>query len=232
MSRNSIHNKGFLGEQYKNKTSKKSDLIRRYLILLIGLLIMAFGVAFSIKAALGTSPISSLPYVTSEISGLTVGRTTILLHCTLVVIQILILRRRYQLIQLLQLAVAFVFGYMTDFAVAVTASVSYHNYFQQWLLCIIGILLVGIGVACEVTANVIMLAGEGTVAAIVTVTEKSFPKLKVAFDCTLVVISIILSLVFLHGIEGVREGTVAAALLVGPVSKLVRIAFKKISTFK
>lgn len=196
-------------------------MLIRILILLIGLSVMALGVAVSIKAALGTSPISSLPYVTSEISGFTVGQTTIALHCTLVVIQILMLRRRYQPIQLLQLAVAVVFGYMTDAAVTVTAGLSANDYISQWILCLIGALLVGTGVACEVLADLIMLAGEGTVKAAVTVTGRPFPRLKVLFDCTLVVISIILSIAFLHRLVGVREGTVAAALLVGPISKVV-----------
>lgn len=200
---------------------KRDHLLIRILILLIGLSIMALGVAISIKAALGTSPISSLPYVTSELSGFTVGQTTIALHCTLVVIQILMLRRRYQPMQLLQLVVAVVFGYMTDAAVAITVSVSVDDYIGQWALCLVGALLVGIGVACEVLADLIMLAGEGTVKAAVTVTGRPFPQLKVAFDCTLVAISIILSVTFLHALVGVREGTIAAALLVGPISKVV-----------
>lgn len=203
-------------------SNTRGALLRRCAVLLVGLLIMAFGVAISIKAALGTSPISSLPYVTSKITGLTVGQTTIALHCTLIVLQILILRRRYRLIQLLQLPVALVFGYMTDFAVAMTANLTCHSYLQQWLLCAVGILLVGTGVACEVIADVIMLAGEGTVTAVVQVSGQPFPWMKVAFDCTLVAISILLSFLFLHGLQGVREGTVAAALLVGPVSKVVR----------
>lgn len=200
---------------------KRDHLLIRILILLIGLSIMALGVAISIKAALGTSPISSLPYVTSELSGFTVGQTTIALHCTLVVIQILMLWRRYQPMQLLQLVVAVVFGYMTDAAVAITVSVSVDDYIGQWALCLVGALLVGIGVACEVLADLIMLAGEGTVKAAVTVTGRPFPQLKVAFDCTLVAISIILSVTFLHALVGVREGTIAAALLVGPISKVV-----------
>lgn len=201
---------------------KKRKLAERYLILAVGLLIMAFGVAFSIKAQIGTSPISSLPCVTGVISGLTVGETTILLHCSLVGIQILLLRRHYRPVQLLQLAAAVVFGYMTDMAVALTNVLAPTNYVQQWLFCLIGILLVGIGVACEVIADVVMLAGEGTVAAVVQVTGKQFSTMKVVFDCTLVAISVILSLAFLHRPEAVREGTIAAALLVGPVSRLVR----------
>lgn len=203
------------------------NVIKRYCILFIGLFIMAFGVAISIKASLGTSPISSLPYVTSQISGFTVGNTTILLHCTLILIQICLLRKKFQLIQLLQLPVAFIFGYMTDLAIYMTQNISYSNYLMQWILCLVGILLVGIGVACEVIADVIMLAGEGTVSALVQVTKRPFPQLKVLFDCTLVIISILLSFLFLHSIQGVREGTIAAALLVGPVSKQVRKILKK-----
>lgn len=211
---------------------KKLDYLKRYCILLISLLIMAFGVAFSIQADLGTSPISSLPYVTSLISGLTVGQTTILLHCTLIVLQILLLRKRYQKIQLLQLPIAVVFGYLTDFTLAIVQNLSCSSYFERWIFCVIGIILIGFGVSWEVMANVIMLAGEGFVSAVVQVSGKPFPRLKVAFDCSLVAISVVLSFLFLHGLTGVREGTVAAALLVGPTSKIMRrwmepILFKK-----
>ena len=84
---------------------------KRWLLLCVGLLVMAFGVAFSIKGGLGTSPISSLPYVISRITPLTVGTATIAMHVALILLQILLLRRRYQLIQLLQLPVALAVRY-------------------------------------------------------------------------------------------------------------------------
>lgn len=78
-------------------------ILKRYLLLFLGLSIMAFGVAFSIKAELGTSPISSVPYVVSLFAPLTVGTATILMHCVFILLQILILRRQYHPIQLMQL---------------------------------------------------------------------------------------------------------------------------------
>ena len=129
-------------------------VLRRYLLLCAGLAIMAFGVAFSIKASLGTSPISSVPYVVSLFAPLTVGTATIVMHCVFILLQILILRRQYHPIQLMQLPVAVFFGYM-----------------------------------------------------------------KVGFDVTLVVTACILSLVFTGRLQGVREGTVAAALMVGLIAK-------------
>lgn len=193
--------------------------IKRWIFLTIGLFILAFGVAFSIKGDLGTSPISSLPYVAGEISGLTVGTTTILLHCTLILLQILILRKQYDWIQLLQLPVAFIFGFMTDFSVWVLDGLTPTDYGQKWLLCGIGIVLVAIGVSFEVVAEVVTLAGEGFVLAVCKASRIKFGTMKIAFDVVLVAIACILSLIFLHGIYGVREGTVAAALLVGAISR-------------
>ena len=103
-----------------NKTKENRTavyVLRRYLLLCAGLAIMAFGVAFSIKASLGTSPISSVPYVVSLFAPLTVGTATIVMHCVFILLQILILRRQYHPIQRMQLPVAVLFGYLTDFGV-------------------------------------------------------------------------------------------------------------------
>ena len=194
-------------------------IIRRYLLLLAGLAIMAFGVAFSIKASLGTSPISSVPYVVSLFAPLTVGTATIIMHCVFILLQILILRKKYHPIQLMQLPVAFFFGYLTDFGVWAVQGITCDHYLQQWLVCLIGIFLVAVGVSLEVKAGVVVLAGEGVVLAICKVLPVKFGYMKVGFDVTLVAIACVLSFVFTGRLQGVREGTVAAALLVGLIAK-------------
>lgn len=84
----------------------------------------------------------------------------------------------------------------------------------------------------EVNAKVVTLAGEGAVLAICRVAPIPFPTAKVGFDVTLVVIACILSLVFLGRIVGVREGTVAAALLVGLTAKQVNRGVQEIARRK
>ena len=195
-------------------------IAKRYLLLLAGLSIMAFGVAFSIKASLGTSPISSVPYVVSLFAPLTVGTATIVMHCVFILLQILILRRNYHPIQLMQLPVAVFFGYLTDFGVWAVRGIHCSTYWQQWIVCLIGILLVAAGVSLEVKAGVVVLAGEGVVLAICKVLPKiKFGYMKVGFDVTLVVIACILSFTFTGHLQGVREGTVAAAIMVGLIAK-------------
>lgn len=199
----------------------KIEYFKRYLFLCIALFIMSLGVAFSIKANLGTSPISSVPYVVSLISPITVGMATILMHCVFILLQIIILRKKYQLIQLMQLPVALIFGSMTDFSVWLINGITYSSYLMQWILCIVGIILVAIGVSMEVTANVVTLAGEGLVLAICRVLPIKFGNMKVCFDVTLVVIAILIGFLAKGELFGVREGTVAAALFVGLLSKQI-----------
>ncbi len=210
----------------KQNRSVKEQVLR-WIFFIAGLAIMAFGIAFSIIADLGTSPISSPPYVFSMFLPLTVGNLTICLHGILILLQILLLRKDYQWIQLLQLPVAIVFGYLCDLALYTVSGLSYTNYAEQWIYCFIGIVLVAIGVSMEVTADVVTLAGEGAAIALSKVTKISFTKMKVIFDVIMVIIAIIVSYFVLGSIQGVREGTVAAALLVGVIANpLIRLESK------
>ena len=200
---------------------RKEHLVLRIAVLVIGLWIMALGVAFSIAADLGTSPISSVPYTISLFTPLSVGVVTIMMHVVFIALQIVILRHEYNPIQLLQLPVAFVFGFMTDAAVYLLGSFEPCNYAESLLFCLIGIVLVAIGVSAEVASDTVPLAGEGLSLAISGKSSIRFGTAKVSVDCSLVAISLILSFVFLHSLGGVREGTLLAALLVGTLARFI-----------
>lgn len=209
-------------EQRETPSRSVAEYIKRYIFLVVGLAIMSFGVAFSINAELGTSPVSSIPYVTSEISGLSVGTTTIIVNTIIVLLQIVVLRRRFKLIRLLQIPVCVVFGLLIDVAGLCIEAVVPDNYFMQWVLCVCGIVLVAVGVAFEMSAGVLTLAGEGLVQALCTVLPKvKFGYMKVMVDVSFVVIAVALSFIFLHELQGVREGTVAAAIFVGLIAKFL-----------
>ena len=182
-------------------------------------MIVSFGVAFSILADLGTSPISCPPYVASMVCPLTVGEATIVMHCLFILAQMALLRKDYEWIQLMQLPVAFAFGYMTDFACWCISGLSCPNYLMQVVWCVVGIILTGIGVSFEVVAGVVTLAGEGLVLAICKAFKTRFDITKVIVDVSLVTLACVGSLVLLGGVFGVREGTLAAALLVGVIAQ-------------
>lgn len=196
--------------------------LRNWITLFFGLFFMASGSAFTIKAALGTSAITSVPYVLSVITPLSVGNVTIIMHAVFVLAQWLMLREKFEIVQVLQIPVALVFGKMLDGILWVLQFLQPAAYWARWLVCLAGILQVGLAVVLEVGSKTVPLAGEGIVLALAEVTKLPFPKMKIISDVTLVSTACVLSLIFLHRIEGVREGTVAAALLVGVVTKLLQ----------
>lgn len=111
---------------------------------------------------------------------------------------------------------------MIDVGGFVLHRISYSNYYQQWLLCIAGILLVAFGVSVEVMAKLVTTPGEGVVLAVCKKIPVKFGNMKVVFDVTLVTLSIITAFFCLGRLEGVREGTIAAAVCVGMFTKLFR----------
>lgn len=201
------------------KNDSRKHFAARCALLLAGLAVMALGVALSIKAELGTSPISSVPYVSGLISGLSVGTTTIIVNSLFVLAQILMLRSQYDWYQLLQIPMAIVFGLMIDMFSLLMGDIVLSSYIQQWLFCAAGIIFVALGVSMEVTAELITTAGEGLVLAICQVTSFKFGNVKVAVDVTLVILAAAASLLVLGELAGVREGTAAAAVLVGLLTK-------------
>lgn len=196
-------------------------LLKRYAFLCFGLALMAIGIGFSVKGKLGTSPISSVPYVVSLFSSLTLGQATIATHCLFIAVEVALLRRRFDPIQLAQLPIGIMFGYMIDAGLWMMDGVDCSAYWQLCLLVVAGIVFVGTGVAFAVASGAVPLAGEGLVVAVCRVFHVNFPRTKVAFDVSLVAIALILSFAFIGKVEGVREGTIAAALFVGFTVKVM-----------
>lgn len=204
--------------------SKTKSFLIRLLIYILGLLILALGVAFSINSNLGVSPVSSLPYVISQITGIEMGKCVIFIYSFFVMVQILVLSKEFKWFNLAQILFATIFGYFVTFAQFILGDFSIPTYIGQLIMLAISIVLVAIGVYLYIGANMLHMPMEGMVAAIndKILKKYSFADVKVIMDTTVVVIGIILSLVFLKKLVGIREGTVICALLVGKVMKLIQ----------
>jgi len=204
-----------------------SETIKRYLVFILGLFLMAIGVTLSTRSNLGTSPISCVPYVLSLGFSMTIGQFTFLMNLVFIIFQILLLRKQYKWIQLFQVVVAIIFAYFTDFTMGLFSWINVTHYPAQIGLFVLSCLILALGVSLEVTANVILMAGEGVVSAIAIVTKKEFGKLKVAFDVTLVICGVLFSFIIFQRLNGIREGTILAALLVGTIVRMInkRLSF-------
>lgn len=200
---------------------------KRYIIFILGLLVNSLGVGFVTKANLGTSPISSIPYVLSMNFALSLGTFTVLFSLLLIWFQLLILRKNFKIEHILQIPVSLAFGIFIDLSMALLEFMHPEQYGMKFFCLILGCLILGVGVYMEILADVVMLPGESLVRSIVYRWKCEFGMTKVAFDVSMTIGAGILSFLLAGRLAGVREGTVIAAVLVGFIARLIgsRLAF-------
>jgi len=197
----------------------KKELCSRYLFFFIGLFINAFGISFITKSALGTSPISSIPYTLSLGFSPTLGMFTLYMSIVLVALQLLIMRQNFPKQYFLQIPISVLFSYFIDLSMSFLSVLNPQFYPVKLLCLLIGCTILGIGVFMEVVADVAMLPGECFVNAISKTFHTDFGKTKIVSDTSMAIIAVLISCALYHHLEGVREGTIIAAILVGTVAR-------------
>ena len=206
--------------------SSRINLAIRTAFYLVGFLIMTLGIAVSVKSDLGVSPVSSIPYTITCITGLDLGLATIVFHVALVVLQIVLLRRAFQVKNLLQVPVGVLFGAFTTFSVNLLAFIpTPADVWAQIAMMLVSTVLIAFGIFLYVPADFIPLAGEGAMLAIAQVAKKKFSTVKLVFDISMMAVSLVTCLLVLHGLGSVGIGTVIAAVLVGSELKVLNKAF-------
>ena len=195
------------------------SMVTRYSLFVVAVLVQASGIALVVKSLLGTSPISSLPYVISLASPFTLGQMTFAINILLVLGQYLLLRKAFDNMQFLQIPVTLIFSWFIDFFMDVWAWVVPNSYIMQMLPLLIGTTLIAFGVAVQGITNVLMLPGEGIVYAISRYFHIEFGKVKTGNDVILVLLAAVISLIYLGSIEGIREGTLISALITGSIAR-------------
>ena len=200
---------------------KTTKLLARLAIYCLGLLILAFGIALAVNSNLGVSPVSSLPYVVSQIAGISLGTCTILVYIGYILLQMLI-SRKFQPALLLQLVFSTIFGWFVDGAKYVLGDFCLPGYFGQLVMLAASILLIGFSLVLYIDVQLAPMPAEGLVGCLSEKLGKPFSSMKTLVDCSSVLLGAVLSLVFLHRLTGIREGTVLTALLVGKMMGLLR----------
>ena len=215
------------------------ELLIRYIILVPGVFILCFGIAFITKAGLGTSPISSIPYSMSLIlPRFTMGNYTIMINLILLAAQWVLLHgkdgsvlgrpsgRAITLSEMgVQFLLSFAMGYGIDVSMFLLQWLTPDVYWPRILTLLAGVCIMALGIAIQMEANVAMAPGDAFARALTGVLDKPYNRVRVASDTTMVAIAAALCLIFLHNLAGAREGTVICALLCGNIVKLYRKLF-------
>lgn len=215
----------------EKRRKSNAELFRRYLIFGISLLVIALGISIITRSDLGTSPITSVPYVASLNTPLSLGTYFFFFTIFLIILQVIMLgkkgvmERKVEL--LMQFPVAFVLSVFTDFGMWITAAWMPELYYVKIVSLVVGCLVLAFGICLEVIADVTMISAEYTIQFATMRLKKDFGTIKICFDVSLVLLAALGSWLFSGRIDGVREGTIIAALITGPFVRMImpRLAF-------
>ncbi|MBR6345908.1 MAG: hypothetical protein IKR69_00795 [Bacteroidales bacterium] len=205
------------------------DVLKRYSISTLGLIFVALGVGLSIKSNLGIAPPSCPPTIFNlKWTGISVGTFVWMLNLSFIVIQLILLGKKFRAEDLMQIPSAFAFGYLCDGAIWLFNSLEAPatDYFVQILLILAAVLMTAIGIKLEVVGKGWILAGDRLTAVISDLSKWKFSNIKIAFDIILVAGSAIFGLIVFSNPAGngstfvIREGTLIMAVFTGLCMKL------------
>lgn len=210
------------------------QVIKNYALFLIGLFIASMGVALSAKAGLGTSPVASVPYSVSLVNHtLTFGWWLNMWSVLQIAVQIALLRKKCKPVEIIiQTVLAFVYGYLTDFSCKLISGLQANTYIMQFALMILSCFVLGFGIWIQFIGGVAMLPGEAMNRAISEVTGKKYENIKIFFDVLYIIVAAAICFIFIEKLEGVREGSIIAAVLIGNIIKLYNSLYNKLTRKK
>lgn len=200
----------------------------RILVYVVGMFILALGLTLNTKANLGVSPIISVPYSISQITGLNFGDLTFVVYAMFVVVQIIIhirLKNHKRIASdILQLPLSLIFTRLLNiFTVHIPTS---QNLGIRFIILTFAIICTGIGAAMSLSMQIVPNPGDGIVQALAERFDKSVGITKNLFDCLNLSITLCISLFIAHQIVGVGIGTVIAVVGVGRVIALFNHIFE------
>lgn len=227
----------------KSPGGRLFSFLWQHMLLCISLFVMTFGVALCVRSDLGSSVISTIPFVMSlaGASGgapeLTIGEYTYIMNFVLVGLQIAVLGRKFEVVQLLQLVIGFLFGFLLDINMALTSFLICDSFPVQGCVQFCGCLVLAVGISMEIRCGSVTMPGEGFPVAVSRVSGVAFARTKIFVDVSLVIIAVVLGYVYFDCWlwKVVGPGTLVAMILVGALVRLINpymMWFEKILHFR
>lgn len=191
----------------------KKAMIERIVIYVIGIFILALGLVLNSKAGLGVSPIISVAYASSIMSGISYGMCTTIEYIVLVVIEMIILRK-IDLMIILQIPFSYAFGVLMDVYDRFII-INHPSFLMGLIILLFAVIATAIGAYLMVSMELITNPGDGYVNAFAQRFNKPFGKTKLCVDASMIVITVTVSLIIKHHVIGIGLGTVIAFVLTG-----------------
>ncbi len=199
---------------------KERKLTRRILQYAAGLICMAVGLVLLKRTYWGVSPITAVPDAVANITPLTLGNATILLHVLCVVLQIAV-QKKVTLKSVLCLGVGVPFGYLVDLFMWL-----WDPQMVLWQKCIalvLGIAVQGFGVALISGCDMMLPAPDEFNNVVARTRGKKLGNVKMIADAVYVITAVVINLIFQRSLASVGISSVASVLLTG---RFVQLSFR------
>lgn len=194
--------------------------IKRFGIYFSGMISVSLGIVLCAQCGLGISPISSIPFVIKEICFLTFGQLTMLFHLVNILLQMILLKKFRDVKLLLQIPVAFLFGWLIDLIKSMLM-IDQNNLFMKIMALVLSIFFTAIGMVMMVRMDFVQNPPDGCVKAIAAALSKEFGDIKIIYDIGCVLIAILIGMIFLRQPFGMGIATLASAIFVGKTVKVI-----------
>ena len=202
--------------------------ISRVLLYFTGLFIIALGINMAILSDLGVSPVSAFTVPLSEAVDISLGTVTAVCYAGFVLIEMIVLGKKFRPKNLLQIPFSIVFGFFINFIGTLLSHSTLPNYGVRVIVMLVSIVICAAGAAVYITMDIVPNAPEGLILAFCERFGKEYGPLKILTDCIFVALGIIVSLVCLGGVSAIREGTVISALVTGKLTGIFLSQWKEL----
>ena len=200
--------------------------LKRIGIYFLGLVILCLGVVLNTKTNLGVAAINGIPYVLANTTSISLGTAVLMMYCLFIAVQWLV-KKRIDLLTLLQLPISYLFGRMVDVINLYVLQFEAGSFIEGIVMLAAAIILVALGTTLVVSMNLVPNAPDGLVQTIAGRWNQSFGKVKLIFDGCCLCIAAIISWLMLGNIIGLGFGTVCSMALTGPLCSWLKTRFSE-----
>jgi len=190
---------------------------KKILKTIAGILLVYSAVAFAIKAGIGVLPVDAAITSIATLIGMKVGTFSMLFHGSFFLGQIVMEGKNFRKMEFLQLLYITLGGSVLNFFLyTVLKDVSFSFYPLRVIVCLAAFAVSSFGCTLVLETHLMRTPMEGLIQLIADRMNTPMGSLRQKIDIALVIISVAITLIF--GVEWtLREGTVIAALLFGPM---------------
>ncbi|MFV0396249.1 MAG: hypothetical protein ACK5LC_18010 [Coprobacillaceae bacterium] len=206
--------------------------IKKTMVLIMSIIIVAIGSSLTLKAAVGLGALEALGQSLHDISKIPVGTCGMILNFICIGLQIVILKRSFKYTQLLQIPLNILLGFIVNiFIYDVLSTITINSYILNIIILLIGYLICAFSIGALIALDIVTFSLEATCLAISDLLKKEFYIVRQVVDGILIIICIILSLLYDIPIS-VREGTIIGMIVLAPITqyaiKMWTVLLKKI----